>query len=297
MKRRGERQVLFMALVLLGVTFSFARGFEGLAPVGALVGRAAAPVGELLRGMGIVGDRVAGGLGDAAALQQRVDELERQLAEMEVNWPKYGAVVRENEELRELLAFRDERVDLDLFGASVEGAAIGAEPGSLLHTVWIDVGQGEGALVDHPVVTSRGLAGRIVRVFPGSSQVRLISDPNARVGVRIERSGSTGVLVGSPSGTLTMRYIPQNQPGQEPNVEVGDLVFTSGLAGQTHYPKMLPVGQVVEVRQSDERTSQEAVVRPHVDMQSLEFVLVVTGWDPADGRRPGGEPAPEGGEG
>jgi hypothetical protein len=42
----------------------------------------------------------------------------------------------------------------------------------------------------------------------------------------------------------------------------------------------------VEVRQRDFETHQEAVVRPSVDLDGLEFVLVVKEYEPLDDEAP-----------
>jgi len=268
-----------MALTLFGISTAFVQRVEGIAPVAGALARVLAPVDAVLRGAtGLVGGAVVRWQ-DAGELAETVERLEQHVAELEVNNAKLGDVTRENEALRALAGFRRERIDLDLIGASIQGMAIAREPGGLLHALWLDVGIADGVAEGDPVTTNRGLVGRVVRAHGQSSQVRLISDPLARVGVRIERTQSTGILVGSPSGELTVRYLPRDPDGA-PSVAVGDLVFTSGLADATHYPQMLPIGQVIEVRQSDERTSLEAVVWPHVDFNALAQVLVVTDWDP-----------------
>jgi hypothetical protein len=46
---------------------------------------------------------------------------------------------------------------------------------------------------------------------------------------------------------------------------------------------MVPVGQIVEVLQSDERPTQDAVVRPFVSFSDLQLVLVITDWRPEAG--------------
>ena len=281
MRKRNDRQVLLLSLVLLGATVSLFGGFAGIAPLNDMLGRIAAPIDSVSGGTFGRVENMLAGVREGRALNQRVTELEAELASLEVNAAKFGDVSRENERLRELLDFRTQRVDLDLMGASVVASTFGHEPGSLLHTLWIDVGENDGAPNGAPVVVGHGFVGRLVRTYGSSSHVRLLSDPGSRVGVRIERSRATGMLLGSPSGELTIDYIPQDSPDREPMVVVGDLVFTSGLADGAHVPRMIPVGQVVEVRQSDEKTAQVAVVRPHVDFRSLEQVLVVTDWDAA----------------
>jgi rod shape-determining protein MreC len=66
-----------------------------------------------------------------------------------------------------------------------------------------------------------------------------------------------------------MEYIPQ-----ETEIDVGDIVLTSGLGGIL--PKGLVIGQVTEVVQRDYALFQAAVVRPAIDLSRLELVLVIT---------------------
>jgi rod shape-determining protein MreC len=66
-----------------------------------------------------------------------------------------------------------------------------------------------------------------------------------------------------------MDYIPQGS-----DLSVGDLVITSGLEG--NYPKNLVVGQVVGIHQRDFDMFQQAIVRPTVNFERLEVVLVIT---------------------
>lgn len=270
-----------MALTLFGIGTAYVRQVEGLAPVAAALAAAFEPIDGVLRAATGLVAGAADRLRAVSELTGEVERLEQRVAELEVNNAKLGDLARENEALRALAGFRRQRVDLDLLGASIQGQAIAREPGGLLHALWLDVGAEDGVAEGDPVTTNRGLVGRVVRAHGRASLVRLIGDPHSRVGVRIERTQSTGILLGSPTGELTVRYLPRD-PSGAPSVEVGDLVFTSGLADAAHFPRMLPVGQVVEVRESDERTSLEAVVRPHVDFSAVAQMLVVTGWDPAD---------------
>ena len=270
-----------MALTLFGVGTAYAQRIEGLAPVAGAFAAVLEPIDGALRAATGLVSGAAERLRATSELTAEIEHLEQRVAELEVNNAKLGDLARENEALRALAGFRRQRVDLDLLGASIQGQAIAREPGGLLHALWLDIGSEDGVTEGDPVTTNRGLVGRVVRAHARASLVRLIGDPHSRVGVRIERTQSTGILLGSPSGELTVRYLPRD-PSGAPSVEIGDLVFTSGLADAAHFPRMLPVGQVVEVRESDERTSLEAVVRPHVDFGAVAQMLVVTGWDPSE---------------
>jgi len=76
--------------------------------------------------------------------------------------------------------------------------------------------------------------------------------------------GNTGMLVATPLGRDT-------------EVEVGDVIVTSGLS--RIYPKNLPLGEVVAVEPRQYDLSFAALVKPYVDHTRLEYVLVVLGDD------------------
>ncbi|MFN8422429.1 MAG: rod shape-determining protein MreC [Anaerolineae bacterium] len=255
---RRDRSSWMLALALLGVMFGLANGWRGPAVLNAAAARVLAPITRVLRGAREQVAVVSTSTQRIEALIARNAQLEQQYAQAQVEATKYGQLKRENEQLRKLFGFKKARIDLDLLGASVRAGVVGGEPGALVHAVWIDQGADDGVVVGNPVASDRGLIGRVVRVYDGASQVQLINDGGSAVGARVERSRATGMLFGSASGEMTLRFIPQNGPGMPPNVVVGDVVHTSGLDSADSFPGMMPIGQVVAVRQSDERPNQEA---------------------------------------
>ena len=74
-------------------------------------------------------------------------------------------VERENKQLRDLVNYVRNNPTLDYEAASVKGRVIGADLSNLLYTVMIDVGARDGIAKDMPVITERGLVGRIAQVF------------------------------------------------------------------------------------------------------------------------------------
>jgi len=278
MFRRHDRQVLLMALVVLGATGLAAGRVPMASTMTDHVGRLLAPVQRPL-------SATARGLADLVRdaremerLRARVEELERSNAELVTQHAKFVDLIRENRNLRGEMAFARERVDLDLMGASLIGRRVADEPGNLRHTIKLDVGERDGVLAWMPVATHLGLVGQVVHAAPYWCDVLLITDPASRVEGRVARSRHTGVVTGTPHGQLVMRYIEQGRDGSDPVVQAGDLIYTSGLSQR--FPPMILIGQVTEVRQSDEQAHQEAVVRPAVGFGSLEVALVVRGWIP-----------------
>jgi rod shape-determining protein MreC len=157
----------------------------------------------------------------------------------------------------------------------VVGHVIGQDPSNLLRYIIIDAGTDDGVAKGMPVVTDRGLVGRIVEVSSRSSKVLLITDASSSVNAIIQSSRATGIVEGKVDGGLVIKYIPQPV-----TVNVGDIILTSGL-GAT-FPKRLVIGQVTTVHRRDIELFQQAEIKPTVDFDRLEIVLVLTSFEPVE---------------
>ena len=223
-------------------------------------------------------------------LRQRNSELEQINSGLLVENFELREVERENQELREQLAYAQTRPGLELRGAQIVARVIGRESNNFLEYIMLDLGQVHGVKVGMSVMTDQGLVGRISDATETTSKVLLITDPSSAINAILQSSRLNGVVRGTPSGDLVMDYIPQ---GAE--FSTGEVVLSSGLGGRV--PKGIPIGQVVEIRQRDIDVFQQAVVRPTVGFPRLELVMVVTNFDPLedipDLLAPAAEPAQE----
>jgi len=181
----------------------------------------------------------------------------------------------ENESLRRLLKFTQANPHQRYRGAEVVGRVIGRDPSNFFSYLTIDVGSDQGIRQGMPVVTDRGLVGRVTEVGFTSSKVLLIIDARSSVNALIQRSRASGVVEGMLGGMLILKYISQDE-----QVGVGDVVLTSGLGGT--FPKGIVIGQVVAVHRQDIEMFQQAQVRPTVDFGRLERVLVITDFQPSE---------------
>jgi rod shape-determining protein MreC len=126
-----------------------------------------------------------------------------------------------------------------------------------------------------PVVTQRGLIGRIAAVTAGAARVQLITDPGSTVNVRLEPSGAQAILQGQITGEIILDMIPQGA-----NVQAGDLVLTSGLGGG--YPANILIGQVAGIRSRDQDIFQRASVQAVADFSQINIVLVIVNFKSID---------------
>ncbi len=233
------------------------------------VARLTLPVQRLLRDAGNELRSATGAVSDTAMLRQHSQELEQTIAQLTVENLRLKEIEAENVRLRSLLQFRDVNPSYTYKGGQVVGRLVANEPSNLIHSILIDIGSNNGIESGMPVVTERGLVGRVTEVYSNAARVLLITDSSSNVNAMLQNTRLRGMLRGRTNQLPIMDYLPQDQ-----SILVGDIVVTSGEGGR--FPVGIPVGQVVEVEQNDVEMFQQAVVRTTVDFDTLETVLVVT---------------------
>ena len=208
---------------------------------------------------------------DVADLRQRNAELESEVSSLQAQLIQLQQQATDSATLAALVDFSRTHP-----GSTYKGAAvIGRDPSPFLHYVIIDIGSNVGIRRGMPVVTDKGLVGRVDAVIGNAARVQLITDPNSVVAVRLESTETDSILSGSISGDLNMQMI-----SQDTKVEPDDVVLTSGLGGA--FPPDLLVGQVVSLHQRQSDLFQQATVQPVVDFAKLEIVLVIVDFRPVD---------------
>lgn len=208
---------------------------------------------------------------DITSLRQRNAELENEVASLQAQVIELQQKVAETETLAALVVFSRSNPESSYKAAAV----IGRDPSPFLHYVIIDRGSNDGIQRGMPVVTARGLIGRVDAVIADAARVQLITDPASSINIRLQNSSLQAVLTGSVTGDLSLDLIPQDVV-----IEEGSVVLTSGLGGG--YPPDLIIGQVINVRKREADLFQQAFVQPVVDFTRLEIVLIITNFRPVN---------------
>jgi rod shape-determining protein MreC len=118
------------------------------------------------------------------------------------------------------------------------------------------------------VVVQDGVVGRVIKVMPKTSVVLLVSDRNSVVPGVVQHGRDEGLIEGAGGKQLRMKYVSTLA-----EVQVGELVITSGLAGT--FPKALRIGTVSAFERMPDAISQQLVLTPAVNLDRLEEVLVL----------------------
>jgi rod shape-determining protein MreC len=189
-------------------------------------------------------------------LRERMETLEREKQ-------RHEEMIAASTRLAELLNLK-ETLDDPVTGAQV----IGVDPTGWFRSVIVNKGKLDGVRVDMPVVSARGVVGRIVSVSPHYAKVLLIIDQNSAVDILVQRSRDRGMVKGMFTEVCRVDYLVSTS-----DVAVGDVVITSGLGGV--FPKGLLVGQVTSVDETPGELFKEVLVKPAVDFSRLEEVLIL----------------------
>lgn len=161
-------------------------------------------------------------------------------------------------------------------GASI----INRNPTSWYQTLTVNRGSNDGAKPNDPVIAQLGLVGKVVSVTPTTADVLLILDGEGQVSAVVRGStgeGTFGIVQGTykRGSRLTADGNLQMMLRRDDNVNVGDLVLSSGLGGV--YPKDMPIGKIKQVQLDRTGLLKTAFIEPLVNFDSLEEVYIVTG--------------------
>ena len=189
-------------------------------------------------------------------LQKEIDFLRRKLSEAD-------ELSLENRRFNGLLALK-EKSTYKVIAARV----IGRSADNWSSAIIIDKGGSSGVKHGMVVITYLGLVGRVVTTTGISSNIKLINDPDISISCMVQRSRQEGLVSGALGNSLIMKYLPK-----EADINSGDSIITSGLTEA--YPKGLIVGTVANVGEEFSGLTRYAVIKPAVNLNSVEEVLII----------------------
>ena len=141
---------------------------------------------------------------------------------------------------------------------------------SFSQTITIDAGSSSGIRSDMTVISQNGLIGVVKSTTSSTAFVLLTSDPSFRVGVRIARNQSVGVLSGLGSTSYSLVLLDPSG-----TIKTGDILVTNGSEGNRPFVPGVPVGVVVGVDNSTASLTQTATVVSYANLNDLGVVSVI----------------------
>ncbi|MDR2744827.1 MAG: rod shape-determining protein MreC [Desulfovibrio sp.] len=203
---------------------------------------------------------------DLVNVREENRRLKARLEDLEERLEAHRESLAELERLRQLVDLPRDPAWKPV-GARVLAGRMG--PNAVLSSVVINRGYVTGGRPNTPVVTNKGLVGRILRASPHTANAMLLTDPGSRVAVAAQTSRALGILAGKGSG----RLLEVNFVRRDADIKQGDILITAGL--DQKFPKGIPAARVVSVAPSDYTQFLSVEAEPLVDLHHLEEVVLL----------------------
>lgn len=158
--------------------------------------------------------------------------------------------------------------------ALAQGSAI-----SFTQTITIDQGTRAGVRPNMTVVNGQGLVGVVKAVFPNSSIVLLASDPSFKIGVRVARTQSIGILSGQGNNQGILELLDNTT-----KIKNRDVLLARGSSNNRPFVPGVPVGYITKVPNSANYVAQVADVTFYANMNAIGVVSVVLSAPDSDPR-------------
>ena len=175
----------------------------------------------------------------------------------------------ENEWLKKFLLFSQQNPEYLL----IEAKTVGRDSGDYIATFTLNKGSNAGIETGMSVITPEGLIGYVSEVGLNYSKVKTLLGADVSVGVICERSGAYGILEGnfgySEDGLCKMTCAEGDA-----DLQVGDLIVTSGVGSVYSYGLMIGRVSSVEVDKYDRKLT--AYVEPIADFSQIYRVMVIS---------------------
>lgn len=269
---RTQQRIRWVTLVILVGSAILLTVLDSTGALGGVLGFVRDPLSIITAWTSARTDAVADVVAGPRNLDAALEEITRLQSEND-------ALRKENEQLLEsageaqlLRELFDRAADTPEY-RRITADVVGQDTNPALQSIIINKGFDAGVRVGMPVEAARGLVGQVYRVTNNAAQVALLTETASAIPVRLGATRATGMLRGAGRGASpTIDWIDLQY-----NVQVGELVTTSGLGGK--FPENLVIGRVIDVERNEAELFQRAVVQPAVDFSAVEIVFVVTEFD------------------
>lgn len=215
-------------------------------------------------------DALSAGIGNLRAGGQALANLPSLARENGALHEHNLALESENARLRaELQSYRSLlaiQPRVQQYPRAIEARVIGYPPENAVQSVTLDEGSRAGIARNDGVLAAQGVVGRISQVTPFTSQVTLLTDFTSTVPAIVERGHYWGIAKGNLS-SVRLDFVSEDAP-----LRAGDRVVT-GEARSFHAGAL--IGTIVSVERSDASLYQTAVVKPAVNFDRLDRVVVL----------------------
>ena len=175
---------------------------------------------------------------------------------------KLNLLKRDNKRLREILSLQESSNN-----KNISAAVISRKTGSWWRQIILNKGSKDGVEIGSAVIGPGGLLGRVNSTSLLTSSVTLLTSPESKLGVWVERIQINGLLVGSGNDYPTLILY-----SKDADIKVGD--FVSSSPASTLLPPNIPIGivhSINETFQAKKTAKMSLLAKP----QAIDWVQIL----------------------
>lgn len=280
---RSRKFKIILAILAALIAISVACAVVGgkMAPQANIAGTVTAPFRALAT-------KISGGISDFIGAYTKGEklslenaELESEIAELREKLADYEQISNENKFYKDYLEIKDKNPSFQFAAATL----ISRDKEDPYKGFTINKGTVSGISENDPVITEAGLVGFISQAGLTTSKVVTLLSPELSAGALDNRTNDSGVLSGSV-GLASDGKTRFFNLSRSCNIAVGDYVVTSG---EGIFPSGLLIGTIQSIGSDKYNTSIYAEVKPFVDFDSINGVMVITEFEGQGGLDPNGK--------
>lgn len=266
--------VIILVAILISLLLAILSVVSGgrISPVGSFINIISEPIQGLFTSVSDFFSEHSDREGYYENLEAENERLRSELADALQAVRENEAMGKENIQLRAALGLREKNTSLVFETAEV----VAKNSDNWSRTFTINKGSSSGIAIDNCVVTAEGMVGYISEVGLTWATVTAITDANMEASAIASRTRDVASVEGDfelmGKGYFRLSYLPRDTQLLE-----GDLIETSGFGGL--FPKGIVLGSVVEVRSEEHGISKYAVVKPSVDLDGINHILVIKSFE------------------
>ena len=208
-------------------------------------------------------------LTDRRTRADEIDFLQSEMDSLVAATSTLSALADENRELRGLLGLAERAGPRFLPATVLRPGTPGSES-----MFFVDVGASDGVAEGAPVVSARGLVGRILEVRERNAVGMDWTHPDFRASAMLADGGTYGLVENVRGEFREEDRLLLNGTAYHEAIPPGSLVVTSGLAGLL--PRGIPIGRIDATAEVQGSWRKSYWLRPMVDPGSVTHVLVET---------------------
>ncbi|HMQ78785.1 MAG TPA: rod shape-determining protein MreC [Ignavibacteria bacterium] len=222
-----------------------------------------------IRFVRVIAVNVIGTIQDGFSIIPNIFELEREnksLRETNIDLSKELSMLKEakleNLRLNQMLEFK-QRTNYRV----ATGKIIGKTLIQTRNNITINIGENDSVKIGMPVITDRGLVGKIVATSGNYSIAQILLNKDLKVSAKDQRSRVDGIIAWDGEGKIRMKNVSKSA-----DVKVGDILMTSEYSNS--FPAGIPIGYVTTDNTLD-NLFKNIEVECFVNFETVEEVFVL----------------------